>query len=158
MRERDHAKRCIVTGYDGSEASKAAVAEAAARAGGGGGVVIVYAYAPPSHRASDIDRDRIVEEHRAYGRELLAQAASECSRASEDVSCETTLVEDRPAQALLDVSRAREAAEIVVGSRGAGRAWKPIGSVSSQLLEVADRPVLVVSAPDQTGDEVVRSA
>lgn len=87
---------CIVTGYDGSDPSTAVVVHAAERAGRNGVVVIVHAYAAPSRQASDAERQRIAEERQAYGRDLLAKAASECRRVSEHVSCETTLVEVRP--------------------------------------------------------------
>ncbi|MGZ4186747.1 MAG: universal stress protein [Solirubrobacteraceae bacterium] len=36
--------------------------------------------------------------------------------------------------------------EIVVGSRGLGRVWALLGSVSHELLYIADQPVLVIPA------------
>jgi nucleotide-binding universal stress UspA family protein len=107
-------------------------------------LVAVYAYAPPPDVVSDADRRRIVEERRTIGRELLASATARCKELSSDVTCETELVEGTSAEALLAVASDRGADEIVVGSRGSGRSWTPIGSVSRQLLNGADRPVVVV--------------
>jgi nucleotide-binding universal stress UspA family protein len=134
----------LVVGYDGSDWSNAAVSHAARRAGPEGVVVAVHAYPPPPDVVSTADRRRIVEERRVAGRELLADAVAKCRATAPDVSCETELVEGTAAEALLAVARARDAAEIVIGSRGSGRAWTPIGSVSRQVLESADRPVVVV--------------
>jgi nucleotide-binding universal stress UspA family protein len=78
------------------------------------------------------------------GRELLASAIATCREVATNVSCETELMEGMSADALLAVAGDRDAAEIVVGSRGTGRSWTPIGSVSRQLLSGADRPVVVV--------------
>jgi nucleotide-binding universal stress UspA family protein len=107
-------------------------------------MVVVHAYAPPPDLVPDADRRRIVEERRVNGRELLASVAARCREAAADVSCETELVEGTSADALLAVASDRDAAEIVVGSRGSGRSWTPIGSVSRELLNAADRPVVVV--------------
>jgi nucleotide-binding universal stress UspA family protein len=42
------------------------------------------------------------------------------------------------------MSRARNADEIVVGARGLGRMRALLGSVSHELLHIADRPVVVI--------------
>jgi nucleotide-binding universal stress UspA family protein len=92
----------------------------------------------------EADRHRIVEERKVGGRDLLAKASARCRDVDPDVACETELVQGEPADALIEVAKARDAAEIVVGSRGSGRSWTPIGSVSRQVLNDADRPVVVV--------------
>jgi nucleotide-binding universal stress UspA family protein len=107
-------------------------------------MVVVHAYASPPDVVPDADRRRIVEERRVNGRELLASVLARCREVAADISCEIELVEGPSADALLAVASDRNAAEIVVGSRGTGRSWTPIGSVSRQLLSVADRPVVVV--------------
>jgi nucleotide-binding universal stress UspA family protein len=134
----------VVVGYDGSDWSVAAVAYAARRVGSQGLVLVVHSYAAPPDLGPAVDHRRIVEERQAAGRDLLAKAVAACQDAAPDVACETKLVEGTPAEALLAVARRRNAAEIVVGSRGSGRAWTPIGSVSRQVLSAADRPVVVV--------------
>ena len=57
---------------------------------------------------------------------------------------EPELIEGDPADALLRVAQSRDAREIVVGSRGRGRFRSILGSVSHELLERADRPVVIV--------------
>jgi nucleotide-binding universal stress UspA family protein len=146
---RDPRSQCLVVGYDSSDCSDAAVRYAARRLGPQGRVVAVYTYAPAPDLVPDADRRRITEERRASGRELLARAIATCREAAADVPCETELAEGAPAEALLAVASDRGAAEIVVGSRGTGRSWTPIGSVSRQLLNEADRPVVVVPSDDE---------
>ena len=50
-----------------------------------------------------------------------------------------------PANALMRVAEARNADEIVVGSRARGRFRSMLGSVSHELIERADRPVVIVA-------------
>jgi nucleotide-binding universal stress UspA family protein len=133
-----------VVGYDGSDWSDAAVSYAARRAGSEGLVVLAHAYASPPDLVPEPDRSRIIEERKVVARELLASASARCREIDPDVSCAMELVKGEPADALLAVAKARDAAEIVVGSRGSGKAWTPIGSVSRQVLNRADRPVVVV--------------
>ena len=78
-------------------------------------------------------------------------AAARCREFATGASCETDLKEGGPAEALLAVAHARDAAEIVVGSRGSGRSWTPIGSVSREVLDSADRPVVVVPSGERKG-------
>ncbi|MGZ4306573.1 MAG: universal stress protein, partial [Solirubrobacteraceae bacterium] len=63
-----------------------------------------------------------------------------------DTEYETELIGGPPAQAIADVARVRDADEIVVGARGLGRVRALLGSVSHELLHIADRPVLVIPA------------
>jgi nucleotide-binding universal stress UspA family protein len=63
------------------------------------------------------------------------------------------LIGGAPAEALDQVARTRGADEIVVGARGLGRMRALLGSVSHELLHVADRPVVVIpSAAVSAGD------
>jgi nucleotide-binding universal stress UspA family protein len=55
-----------------------------------------------------------------------------------------TTIADSPGQAIADVARVRHADEIVVGARGLGRVRALLGSVSHELLHIADRPVVVI--------------
>ena len=90
----------------------------------------------------------MVEERKVVGRELLAKAELRCREFATGASCETELIEGGPAEALLVAADARDATEIVVGSRGSGGAWTPIGSVSREVLNTADRPVVVVPSAE----------
>lgn len=57
---------------------------------------------------------------------------------------ELELVDGRPAEALARIAAARDADEIVVGSRGFGRLRAALGSVSHELLHDAPCPVVVI--------------
>lgn len=60
------------------------------------------------------------------------------------VPYELELLEGAPSEAILEVARTRSADLIVVGSRGRGAVTGAVlGSVSSDLVHTADRPVLV---------------
>jgi nucleotide-binding universal stress UspA family protein len=54
------------------------------------------------------------------------------------------LIGGSAAQAIADVARVRDADAIVVGARGLGRLRSLLGSVSHELLHIADRPVVVI--------------
>lgn len=134
----------IVAGYDGSDTAHAAVAYALRRAGATGRVFVVQAYELPPDLLGFPNYDRLLEERQRHGRALLDVIATECEG---DSRIETELVGGPPAQALADVARARHADEIVVGARGLSRARAALlGSVSSELLHRADRPVVVIPA------------
>jgi nucleotide-binding universal stress UspA family protein len=60
---------------------------------------------------------------------------------------ETEIVEGRPPEALVEVADRLNARVIVVGSRGEGPLRAAlVGSTPHKLLQVADRPLLVVPA------------
>jgi nucleotide-binding universal stress UspA family protein len=65
------------------------------------------------------------------------------------VEYETELLEGSPAEVILDLARSRDVDLIVVGSRGLGPAkGSLLGSVSSEIVQKADRPVLVARPID----------
>ena len=83
----------------------------------------------------------------------ISRAVKPCSKSlSDDPRIETELLAGPPAEAIVRVAAARDADEIVVGSRGFGAARAALGSVSHKLLHLADRPVVVIPAPDDPGD------
>jgi nucleotide-binding universal stress UspA family protein len=60
------------------------------------------------------------------------------------VTYDTELLEGSPAEAILELARSRDVDQIVVGSRGLGTVRGALlGSVSSEIVHHADRPVLV---------------
>jgi nucleotide-binding universal stress UspA family protein len=136
----------IVAGYDGSPESRAAVVNAEQRAGPQGTVVVVHvAESVPSWLGTPY-YDRAVEEQHLAARELL----DEIQESTEgEPAIEHAIVEGEPAEALMRVAQARDAREIVVGSRGLGRVRAVIGSVSHRLLERSDRPVVVIPPRDR---------
>lgn len=131
----------IVVGYDGSEESRHAVAVAAERAGPGGTVIPVHVTIAASSWLGASYYEPAVEETYTAAEARLAEI-DEIDTGSATV--EPELIEGDPAEALMRVAQSRGATEIVVGSRGLGRFRSILGSVSHELLERADRPVVIV--------------
>ncbi len=136
----------IVVGYDGSEPSRAAVKLAARRAGREGIVFVVYAYDLPADFLGSPSFERLLVERKDHGRALLDSIPLTGNDDLLDVEYETELIGGPPAQAIADVASVRNADEIIVGARGRGRVRALLGSVSHELLHIADRPVVVVPA------------
>ena len=133
----------VVVGYDGSDQARAAVDLAIEHARPGGRVFIVCSYALPSDFRGYASYDQVLAERQAHAREVMDELV-DGTEALRDVDFETELLGGPPAEAVAEVARAREADEIVVGSRGLGRFRGALGSVSHALLHLADRPVVVV--------------
>ena len=135
----------IVVGYDGSEASRAALRLAARRAGRRGKVFVVHAYELPPDFLGSPNFERLLSERKDHGRALL-DAMPLTGDELLDTEYENELIGGPPAQAIADVARVRDADEIIVGARGLGRVRALLGSVSHELLHIAARPVLVIPA------------
>jgi nucleotide-binding universal stress UspA family protein len=136
----------LVVGYDGSAAARQAVAVAARRAGPGGAVWVVHAYQAPPDLYDATDAKRWEAERRERGEALLDALLLSGDTGLLDTSCETELIHGPAAAALMSVAREHDADEIVVGSRRLGRVRAMLGSVSRELLAIADRPVVVIPA------------
>lgn len=134
----------IVVGYDGSEAARQAVSYAANRAGQRGKVWIVHCYGPPPDWLGAPNYQRLLDDHQARGKAILDALMLEGGDALVDVDYELELVDGKPAEAVAKVAQVRDADEIVLGSRGFGRLRSALGSVSQELLHLADRPVVVI--------------
>jgi nucleotide-binding universal stress UspA family protein len=135
----------IVVGYDGSDPAHAALVYAARQAGYGGRVFVVHAYHPPPDFLGSPNYERMLSDHRGRGEALLRDLPLD-DEELEGPEYETELIGGPPARAIDDVARARHADEIVVGARGLGRVRALLGSVSLELLHIADRPVVVIPA------------
>jgi len=133
----------IVVGYDGLEESRRAVQVAAQRAGPQGTLVVVYVTEPVSRMMRKPYYDHAVAVTRMTAQRSFDRLAT---AGVGDVTIEPQIIVGSPADALIRVAQARDAREIVVGSRGLGRLRSVLGSVSHRLLERADRPVVVVPA------------
>ena len=131
----------IVVGYDGSHESRAALAVAAARAGEGGTVVAVVAAEPASDWLDTAYYDSAVKSRQEWTQRIFGELSS---IELDNVTVEAELADGPAAQALADVARLHDAREIVVGSRGLRGIRAALGSVSQRLLQMADRPVVVV--------------
>lgn len=135
----------IVVGYDGSDCSRNALAEALRTAGAlGDQVTVVFGYAPPGLWGGEIvEHEEAIEER---GQKVLAEAKHQAEAAGASVELE--LVAKKASEAIVAVADKRDARMIVVGSYGDPPLKGMIlGSTPNKLLHIADRPVLVVPAP-----------
>ncbi|HEY1595762.1 MAG TPA: universal stress protein [Thermoleophilaceae bacterium] len=131
----------IVLGYDGSDGGKAALNVACGLAKKlGSKIVIAYAYEVSAFGGEVQDLGKELHER---GEALNAEAAA--AAAQQGVESETLIERGEKADALARVAADRNAAMIVVGSRGE-RPLKGVvlGSVSQKLLHLSETPVLVV--------------
>jgi nucleotide-binding universal stress UspA family protein len=134
----------VVVGYDGSDSSKAALAQAVDLARVlGDEVALVFGYSPPGLWGGEIaEHEEAIEE---FGEKLMGEAKQQLQTDGVEVVYE--LVPKRGAEALLEVAQRRDARMIVVG--GAGKAPLKgviLGTTPYKLLHQTERPVLVVPA------------
>ena len=106
-------------------------------------VILAYVrHTPPAVLGAPFYQSALTKEL-GVGRAVLTAASREASAAGLEV--ETEILEGRPAERILDLSRSRDADLIVVGSRGRGAMTGALlGSVSESIVHRGDRPVLVV--------------
>jgi nucleotide-binding universal stress UspA family protein len=134
----------IVVGYDGSDCAREALRV---------GMEIGKAYGEPVTIAFGYQVNRMageVQDYAASVRELafkqLEHGIHQAQAAG--VTVEAVVVEQAPAQALVDLAAERDARVIVVGTRGEAPFRSAlIGSTPHKLLHLSDRPVLVVPPP-----------
>jgi nucleotide-binding universal stress UspA family protein len=138
-------KPTIVVGYDGSDTSRAALAFAGRQAGPDGQVFIVHAYELPPEFLGSPYYQQMLSERRANA-EALLRALPISGDEERSPHFEIELIGGSPAESIATVARARNADEIVIGARGVGRMHSLLGSVSHELLHIADRPVVVIPA------------
>ncbi len=132
-----------MVGYDGSETSKLAVEYAIERVRGAGRLFIVHAYELPHDFLGHPNYEALLHEHQAHARAVLESLPHAHDQLA-SVRYETELIGGPAAPAIADVARVRGADEIVIGSRGRGRVRALLGSVSHELLHIAERPVVVI--------------
>ena len=140
----EHRGRRIVVGYDGSPASHAALARAVERAGEDGHIYIVHAYSLPADYLGIPNYQMILDAALARAQQRVESIESDTGADLSDVAWETELIGDAPARAIAAVARARRADEIIVGTRGFGRARALLGSVAHELIHLADCPITVI--------------
>jgi nucleotide-binding universal stress UspA family protein len=133
----------LVVGYDGTAGARAAVREAARLAKPLGAVVVVaFAHHVPPAGGEVADLAATLRER---GEAVLAEALATLREAGVEARAE--LVDDKPAEALVRLADAEDAAMIVVGSYGeTPLRGALLGSTSYRLLHRSERPVLVVRA------------
>ena len=102
------------------------------------------AYIPPDPQAV-ADAEEEQQQHAAAAAEAGARLARECGAEAQALALqETTNI----AATIAAVAEQRDAAAIIIGSRGLGRVKSTLlGSTSHHLLRETARPVLIVRAP-----------
>ena len=137
----------VILGFDGSEGARHAVGEAVALARAfDSPLVLAFGYEPPATGGEVADLRKAVE---AHGQEVLRAGARLAAEADASVPVEAILVDQRPAESLVDLAAERGARAIVVGLQGMGPIKGAIlGSVTYRVLHSAPCPVLVVQAPE----------
>jgi nucleotide-binding universal stress UspA family protein len=133
----------VIVGYDGSDPARAALAYAARRSCDGGRVVAVHAFQPVPDWLGSPNYQQALDAYQEYGRQLLQSLKDTHER---NFELETSLLEGPPARAIVAAADARDADEIVIGSRGFGPVRGVLGSVSHALLHETDRVVVVIPA------------
>jgi nucleotide-binding universal stress UspA family protein len=151
--ERDSHRRTIVVGYDGSESAQTALGLASRRAQPGDRIFVVHAYEMPPDFLGAPNYDALLAQRQHHGRHLLDALTPVAEQQSHGIVYETELIGGPPAQAIDAVARTRGADEIIIGARGLGRVRALVGSVSHELLHIADRPVTVIPAAAAEGME-----
>lgn len=140
--------RDVVVATDGSDPADEAVGAGAGLARAlGAQMVLVYVRPPLGTLGEPYYQERLSEQ--------MGQARSALDRArrlaeEKGAEAQEEILEGNAAEQIVELARARDAAVIVVGSRGLGSiAGALLGSVSSAVIHRADRPVLVVPGPQE---------
>jgi nucleotide-binding universal stress UspA family protein len=134
----------IVIGYDGSDSSKTALGQALGFAEAlGDSIVVVFGAAPGGYGGGEVPEQRKAVEE--FANTVTAEAVEIAKSAN--VDCKVELINEHPHEALITAGDKHDARMIVVGSHGE-RPLKGaiIGSTPYKLVQLSDRPILVVRA------------
>ncbi len=135
----------ILVGYDGSEYAKEAL-RVAVEVGKAYGekVIIAFGYELNPVAGEIQDYAKAVRE---VATQRLQEGAELAGASAEGTEIEAVIVEQAPAHALVDLADERDARVIVVGTNGESPIRGALlGSTPHKLLQISDRPVLVVPA------------
>jgi nucleotide-binding universal stress UspA family protein len=132
----------IIVGYDGSDCAKEAV-RVAVEIGKTYGEKVVIAF---GYELNPVAGE--LHDYHAALKELATRRLTEATALVADAGdVEAVIVEQAPAHALVELADERDARVIVVGTRGEGPLRGALlGSTPHKLLQLSDRPVLVVPA------------
>ena len=134
----------IIVGYDGSDCAKAALRTA---------LEVGRAYGERVTIAFGYEVNPMAGEVKDYAdalKELAHKRVEEAGEiaAASDGQVDGVVIEESPARALVDLANERDARLIVVGTHGESPLKGAlIGSTPHKLLQLSDRPVLVVPHP-----------
>jgi nucleotide-binding universal stress UspA family protein len=140
----DSRSRRIVVGYDGSPASRAALAHAAGRAGDDGRIYVVYAYSLPMDWLGMPNYQHLLDLELKRAQGLIDRLEHESGADLQGVDWESEVIGGAPARTIANVASTRGADEIIVGTRGHGRARALLGSVAHEVIHLAECPVTVI--------------
>jgi nucleotide-binding universal stress UspA family protein len=136
----------IVVGYDGSDDARAAL-RVALEVGKAYGEKVIVAFGYELNPVAG----EIHDYHMAL-KELATKRLEEATAlaGTDGGEVEAVIVERAPAHALAELAAERDARVIVVGNRGESPiVGALLGSTPHKLLQLADRPVLVVPSADR---------
>ena len=135
--------RKILVGYDGSEAGAKAFNTALQLAAKYGAELYVLSVARPPDIGDDVETEAVVENSREYHRKLLEPLKPTVAKAR--VNSQFDVAVGHPAEQIIYYADRNSVDLIVMGDRGRSKfARLLLGSVSKQVVEHADRPVMVV--------------
>ena len=135
----------ILVATDGSESAEHAVSQAIelARSNGAKLVVAYVRHAPLPVLGEPVYQRSLSRELRLAQETTGVASAAACAAG---LAVDVEVVEGKPADRILELARIRDVDLIVVGSRGLGTlAGTLLGSVSREVVQHADRPVLVAT-------------
>src|SRR4051794_9359347 len=131
----------IVVGYDGTEGAESALAEATRLSKElGSPLMAVFGF---QEKLAERQAEDYREALRDLGKERVKQAVDKAREGG--VEAQGVVVAKRPSEALVQVGKEQDARCIVVGTTSE-RPLKAalLGSTPHKLLQLADRPVVVV--------------
>jgi nucleotide-binding universal stress UspA family protein len=135
--------RRILVGYDGSAAGRRAFDAALELAARDGAELYVLSVARTLDVPDDVEAEAVIENSRNYHRRLLSEL--EPVAAAKDVKAHFEVSVGHPAEQIIFHADRHAADLIVVGDRGRSKFTRLLlGSVSKQVMEHADRAVLLV--------------
>jgi nucleotide-binding universal stress UspA family protein len=145
---RAHGTCTVIVGYDGSAPARAALSYATSRSCDGGRIIAVHAFQPVPDWLGSPYYQEALDASQRHGEQLL-QSLEDAHEG--DAELRTSLLEGPPARAIVAAADARDADEIVIGSRGFGPMRGMLGSVSHAILHEANRVVVVIPADAVSG-------
>lgn len=133
----------ILVAYDGSEPGKKAFETALELAALHAAELYVLTVCRPPDIGDDVETEAVIENSRRYHRGLLAELRPAAS--AKGVKAHFEVAVGHPAEQIIYDADRHRVDLVVVGDRGRSTfARLLLGSVSKQVVQYADRPVLVV--------------
>jgi len=133
----------ILVGYDGSDAGKKAFETALELAATHGADLYVFTVCRPPEIGDDVETEAVIENSRRHHRGLLAELKPAVS--AKGVNAHFEVAVGHPAEQIIYDADRNGVDLVVVGARGRSMfARLLLGSVSKQVVQYADRPVMVV--------------